>query len=262
MNGKEKLFLAGVDKYATGMKTLSRILWRSTLLAFCALGVAAAVGLTIQFTSLPWKIYRTLSEWPATCSEPSHILLMGGSGIPGKSGLMRTYYAAQMAVRYPAAPLWVAMPKSPAESAAAQAYLDELQLRGVSAKRIHFLAGGRNTREQALSLARELGAGACASCVLIVTDPEHIRRTAACIQKVCPAGLLPCPAFSISLEAPAPWRAADLDSTALPSAPRRLIPDIGGALRWRYDLWNHLGYTLDSLREVAALTYYRLRGWI
>ena len=186
---------------------------------------------------------------------------MGGSGIPGTSGLMRTFYAAQAAAQNPGADILVAMPRGAAQSAAARAYLDELQLRGVSGDRLRILDGGRNTREQALRLAEYLSDRQASACILLVTDPEHIRRSAACIRKVCSAGLRALPAFPVSIEDPLPWRAVELDAAGPAPAARRAVPDIGASLRLRYNLWANLGYTLYVGREAAALLYYRLRGW-
>ena len=181
---------------------------------------------------------------------------MGGSGIPGESGLMRTFYAAEAARRNPEAGVLVAMPLDAAESESSRAYLDELRLRGVAAGRLQILPGGRNTREQALRLAEFTRGESGSPRILIVTDPEHVRRTAACIRKAFTeqqraVALAALPAFPLSIDDPLPWRAAELDA-----------PGAGPALRLRYNVWANLGYTHDALREAAALLYYRLRGWI
>jgi uncharacterized SAM-binding protein YcdF (DUF218 family) len=256
------------------MKALFRIgfrLARGGLLLFGLLGLLFAAA---QFTNLPWRVYKSLSEiadpFPG---PPTHILVMGGSGIPGESGLMRTFYAARIAARNPEAEVLVAMPLGAAQSDASRAYLDELLLRGVRAERIHILPDGRNTREQALRLAEYLAGWTHEPPrVLIVTSPEHIRRTAACIRKTCNASLATfprrrarlaaLPAHPLSIEDPLPWKAADLDSSGPAPATRAVVPDIGSSFTLRYHFWANLGYTQDALREYVALLYYRLRGWL
>ncbi len=238
---------------------------RGTLLL---IGLLSLLALAAQFTSLPWRAYRRLAEIPDPCPHPpSHILVMGGSGIPGESGLMRTFYAAQAALRHPKAQVLVALPLGVAQSDASRAYLDEIRLRGVPADRIRILAGGRNTREQALRLAESFSGQTNLFHVLVVSDPDHIRRTAACIRKACAVAgvsvqLAALPAHPFSIEDSLPWRAADLDAPGASPATQALVPDVGSSLHLRYNLWANLNYTFDALREHTAWLYYRLRGWL
>lgn len=245
------------------MKRFFRLFFRLGQGSLVLTGSLALLAAALQFTPLPWRAYAHLATVPAPASgPPTHILVMGGSGIPGPSGLMRTFVAAEAAAQYPGAEIWVAMPLSAGQSGASRAYLDELRLRGVAGARLRILDGGRNTREQALRLAAQLAGRPGPACLLLVTDPEHIRRSAACIRKVCHAELIARPAFPVSIEDPLPWRAAELDGSGPAPAARAAVPDVGASLRLRYNLWTNLGYTLDVLRETAALLYYRLRGWI
>ena len=249
------------------MKRALHILLRTVRLSLQTAGVLALIALLLQFTPLPWRAYKWLSQCPdPSAREPTHILVMGGSGIPGKSGLMRTHYGAEAAALHPGAQLLVAMPLGADESAASRVYLDELALRGVPTNRMSVLPQGRNTREQALRLAAHLGNQAPHATVLIISCPEHIRRTAAALRKTGVNNLAGLPAFALSIEDPLPWRAAELkklpaDSTPAP-APAQRLPEVGHNMILRYNLWNNLYYTLDSLREAAALAYYRLNNWI
>ena len=70
------------------------------------------------------------------------------------------------------------------------------------------------------------------------------------------------PVFQLSIDDPLVFRAEELDAPGPAPAPRAAVPDVGAALRFRYDVWNNLGYVVDVLREATALAYYRLRGWI
>ncbi|NLG34341.1 MAG: YdcF family protein [Lentisphaerae bacterium] len=235
-----------------------------------AAGAAALLAAALQFTGIPWRAYNRLADVPgATPLEPTHILLMGGSGIPGKSGLMRTYYAALAAARHPDADLLVAMPLGDDTSESSSAYLDELRLRGVLSERMRILPGGRNTREQALRLAEHLAQEIPTASVLIVSDPPHIRRTAACLRRVGFRHLAAFPAHPVAIEDPLGWKAAELEihsctapAESAPPPPLPFVPDIGVSTTLRYNLWNNLGYSVDALREHTALLYYRLHGWI
>ena len=250
------------------MKSALRIFSRTAKSLLILAGLLALLGSVVEFSPLPWRAYQHLTTIPAPGREsPTYILVMGGSGIPGRSGLMRTFYAAQAAAEYPRADILIAMPLGTVQSVASRAYLDELRLRGVDSPRLRILDGGRNTREQALRLAEYLADRPAPARILIVSSPEHMRRTAACLRKTCAeAGIelqvTACPAFDISIEDPLPWHAAELDTPGPAPVTRAAVPDIGASLCFRYNLWNNLGYTIDALREGAALLYYRLRGWI
>lgn len=250
------------------MKPFFRRLGVLIRILLLASGGGALLYAALQFSPWPWRAYKHLSGLPGPDSgPPAAILLMGGSGIPGESGLMRTFYAAEAARRHPGAEVLVAMPLDAEHSESSRAYLDELRLRGVAADRLHMLSGGRNTREQALRLVEYTASRTGPPHILIVTDPEHVRRTAACLRKAFAeqrrtVALAALPAFPLSIDDPLPWRAAELDAPGAGPAVRAAVPDIGGSLHLRYNVWANLGYTHDALREAAALLYYRLRGWI
>ena len=250
------------------MKAAFRWVFRLVCAGLLLLGLLAVLFVAAQFTNCPWRAYKGLSEVPGGVrAPPTHVLVMGGSGIPGESGLSRTFYGAQAAMRYPQAEVLIALPLGTNESFASRAYCDELRLRGVPAERIRILAGGRNTREQALRLAEVLSARATPGHVLIVTDPYHVRRTAACIRKAVAdrkqdVRLDGLPVFALSIEDPLELIARDLDSHDSAPGARPAIPNLGFSLRFRYDFWSNLGYSFSVLREYSALLYYRLRGWL
>lgn len=177
-----------------------RIMLQTVRAVFMMLGILVFLFAVYLFSPFPWRIYKRLWAVPDTSNAPvTHILVMGGSGIPGESGLIRTFYAAEAARQHPDAEMLIAMPLGASESPASGAYLNEIRLRGISTNRVQILDGGRNTREQALRLAKALGTNSQSSCVLIVTSPEHTRRTAAAIRKACSVPISTFPAF------PFPW---------------------------------------------------------
>ena len=245
------------------MKRCCKILFHVAKGLLTAMGLLFLLFLAMQFTNLPWCLYRSLFEISNLSTHPpTQILVMGGSGIPGESGLMRTFYGAQAARLHPDAEVLVAMPLGASESEASQTYLNELLLRGVPSNRVHILPDGRNTREQAMRMKEHLGEQASSSTVLVVTNPEHIRRTVDCLRRVGFTEVAAMPAHTLSIEDPLPWNAAELDTPESLPAARSIIPDIGASLHLRYDLWNNLGYTQIAIREYMGLLYYRLRGWV
>ena len=245
------------------MKTCFKILFHAAKGLLSATGLFFLLFLAMQFTNLPWCLYRSLFKIPdLSTRSPTQILVMGGSGIPGESGLMRTFYGAQAARLHPDAEVLVAMPLGASDSEASQTYLNEILLRGVPTNRVHILPDGRNTREQAIRMKEHLGEQAGTNTLLVVTSPEHVRRTVACMRRVGFTDVAAMPSHTLSIDDPLPWAAAELDTPESTPAVHAIIPDIGASLHLRYDLWNNLGYTQISIREYMGLLYYRLRGWI
>ncbi len=266
---RKKLF-SGQARSATlsPMRKTGRILFRLARATLLLIGSGTLLVAAAQFTNLPWRSYKSLSEVSDSDSAPpTHILVMGGSGIPGESGLSRTFFGAQAALRNPSAEVLIAMPLGTNESFASRAYVDELRLRGVPADRIRVLADGRNTREQALRLAESLAGRTGPVRILVVTDPYHIRRTAACVRKAFAdlgreVGLAGLPVFPLSIEDPLVFIAGELDAPGTAPAARAAVPDIGASLRFRYNLWVNFSYTQAVFREYSAMVYYRLRRWL
>ncbi len=63
------------------------------------------------------------------------------------------------------------------------------------------------------------------------------------------------PAFENASEADFRFTDDELGGNKLP------VPDVGQSMQLRYQVWNHLKYEITFIREVFALTYYKLRGW-
>lgn len=249
--------------------------WVSGALACAGAGAVAMVAL--QFTQLPWKAYSSLScdgnpgANHAGTWMPTHILVLGGSGVPGESGLIRLWYAADAARKYPGVPVWMALPCSAgtSENPAAAVYAAELQSRGVEAERCEPRACGNNTREQAVALVRDLADGDAGGAwrVLLVTSPEHVRRACLAVRRVArDAGadieVRGLAAQELSLEdhvreAKTPIPDPPSNESGAPDPPSSGLPGT-----FRYEFWNHAKYTLDVAREGSAILYYWLRGWI
>lgn len=252
------------------------------LLSFCRLvrrllailGFLSLLLLALQFTAFPWRAILALSRSPhapADLPSPdapspaSAILLFSGSGVPGESALVRIHYAAALAARHPSVPLWAAVPDTPETAPQVRAYLDELALRGVAPSRVRILGRGDSTATQAAEAAALLPPDSAQPPLLIVTTPYHIRRAAAALHHANPRlPLVAVPAWSKSVDdSPALFTAPSSPDTPaqtdIPPAPGTSDPP---SALYRYTLWTNLRYTLEALRETAALLFYALRNQI
>ena len=129
----------------------------------------------------------------------------------------------------------------------------ELELRGINPELIRFENEGTNTRAQALNCQ---GLVKMQSSILLVTSPEHMRRSVLCFQKAGFEKVNALPAFENAVEADLSFDDDKLGGN------KTLVPDIGESINMRYQLWNHLKYEILIAREMVALAYYKLRGWI
>lgn len=221
-------------------------------------GAAAWAVLLLGFTSLPWRCYHWLGSDDFTlAAEPRYIVVLGGGGIPSESGLMRTYRAAEEARRFPGATVIIALPvEGDFASSGTGRMQAELVQRGIEPSRIQIESSGRNTREQALNVRRMLKEEPPDIPVLLVTSPEHLRRSLAAFRRAGFTGISGSPVYNESLDAPLAYEPEDLGGKA------RLPVHLASDSPLRYEYWNQLGYLGRSLRELAALAYYWARGWI
>lgn len=258
---------------------LRRWLWGWLRGALAWAGAAALVLAALQFTGVPWRAYRALARGGAGFEgAATHVWVPGGSGVPGRSALMRLWYGAESWWRGGgAAEVWVTLPAGVAASEDARAYVRELELRGVPPEKIRVVDGGRNTREQALCVARALAADGGDARVEVVTSPEHVRRCADALEhaaREAGAKLAVCgiPAMELSLgetapaartgeaaAGPAAWGEEDEDTADEDEDEAELL---GDGILLRYGVWGNLQYTLDAAREWVALGVYWSKGWI
>jgi uncharacterized SAM-binding protein YcdF (DUF218 family) len=133
---------------------------------------------------------------------------------------------------------------------------DELVAKGIAPERILYEQVGTNTRSQALQLQKFNSEYITNKLVLLVTSPEHMRRAVMVFRKAGFKNVYALPAFESAIEANLFFEDDQLGGDKL------LVPDIGGNTTVRYQFWNHLKYEILIAREMAALGYYWLRGWI
>ena len=186
--------------------------------------------------------------------DPEWIVVLGGSGIPSPTSLVRAYYGAQCAVAHPDAGCVVALPASqnPLHSSVGR-LRGELILRGVAPERITMEHVGQSTYEQALNTAGILGAEARRAPIILVTSPYHMRRAYLCFQKAGFERVGCLPAYSTGSNEDYE-RARDAWSG--PPTPGMMIAKL------RYGFWINLTAEIWITRELLGLTLYKLRGWI
>ncbi len=242
------------------LSTLFRRFAHFSRAARVVLSVAGAglilIALTL-FTPLPGKLHHWLSRPPSTLEgEPQVIVVLGGGGIPSESGLMRTYYGAQMAQRHPHAEIVISLPEPPyADHSALDRMRGELVLRGVDGDRILMAPYGANTRAQAVELMRMYGRSAVNLPILLVSSPEHMRRASAAFRQVGFRQVGSVAAFDT-------YDGGDYAVTPQGTDSELNVPALENSARIRYGVWSNLNLLARCSRELAALAYYRLKGWI
>lgn len=225
---------------------------RNLLLLF---GIFFLICVVLAFTTLPYQSYYWLGTSKSErTSKPQTLILLGGGGMPSESNLMRSWYMEIAAKSFNNANIVIAMPGDLVDSLSTpQLMKKELKLRGIQPGRITFEDKGTNTRAQALNCQ---GLIKMQSPVLLVTSPEHMRRAVLCFRKAGFEKVNALPAFENATEADLTFKDDELGGN------RILVPDVGTNINMRYQIWNHLKYEILFAREMTALAYYRLRGWI
>ncbi|SHJ54876.1 Uncharacterized SAM-binding protein YcdF, DUF218 family [Tangfeifania diversioriginum] len=222
---------------------------------FILAGIFFLVCVALAFTSLPyWGIHWLGTSKSELAHPPETIILMGGGGMPSESNLMRSWYAGRAAESFPEANVLIVMPGELTDSLSTpQKMKEELVLRGVNPKQIQFENEGTNTRSQALNCKKKLNIN---EPVLLITSPEHARRSVLSFQKAGFEKINALPAFEDAAEADFSFSDDELGGN------KTFVPDVGQSMSVRYQLWNHLKYEITFAREILALAYYKLRGWI
>ena len=188
---------------------------------------------------------------------------------------MRCWYTAKTANYFTRAKVIISLPGNARDSLSSiNGMKKELVIRGIAPERILLEDSGTNTRAEALNVLKIISnidqrisniesvqhsmfniRYSKFKSLLIVTSPEHLRRAVLTFKK---AGFLKVdgvPAFEEAIE-------SDLSFTGRRLGGRRWVPDIGNNITLRYQFWTQLHYEVLILREVFALGYYKLQGWI
>ena len=222
---------------------------------FVLIGILFSICVLLALTTAPFWGYHWLGTSKTEINqEPQFIVLLGGGGMPSQSALMRSWYVEKAAISFPDATVIIAMPGNLEDSLSTpQLMKDELELRGISSENIRFENEGTNTRAQALNCQRLVK---MQTPILLVTSPEHMRRAVLCFRKAGFERVNALPAFENAVEADLSFDDDKLGGN------KTFVPNVGESINMRYQLWNHLKYEILIAREMVALTYYKIRGWI
>ena len=228
---------------------------RKVLIVF---GVFFLVFLFLSFTSLPfWGYYWLGTSKSNSIEKPEYIILLGGGGMPSESSLMRVFFVHRAAIESPNSLIVISIPGNPNDSAStAHLVAEELISKGISAHRILYEQKGTNTRSEALNLQKFNSEDVTKKSILLVTSPEHMRRAVLTFRKAGFLRISALPTFENAIEANLFFDDAKLGGN------KTFIPEIGSNTEVRYQFWNHLKYEILITRELFALGYYKLRGWI
>ncbi len=237
------------------IKTKSIYFLRLLRNIFVLIGIFFSICVLLALTSAPFWGYYWLGTSKSELNEkPTTIVLLGGGGMPSQSALMRSWYVEKASKSFPHANIIIAMPGDLTDSLSTPVLMKkELEIRGIDASKIGFENEGTNTRSQALNCQRIIK---MQSPILLVTSPEHMRRAVLSFRKAGFEKVNALPAFENATEAD-----LSFDDDKL-GGRKTVVPDVGKSINMRYQLWNHLKYEILIARETAALSYYRIRGWI
>jgi len=222
------------------------------------LGILFLFAVVLSFTSLPyWGYYWLGTSQSKITEKPDYIVLLGGGGMPSESNLMRAFFVFKAAQEFPESRIVIATPGDTADSkSTARLVAAELISKGINPQRILYEQIGTNTRMEALCLQKFDNGQIMQKPILLVTSPEHMRRSVLVFRKVRFMRISALPAFENALEADLAFKDDELGGN------KKFIPNIGGHTSVRYQFWNHLKYEILIAREMTALGYYWLRGWI
>jgi uncharacterized SAM-binding protein YcdF (DUF218 family) len=170
---------------------------------------------------------------------------------------MRTFFVHRAAVESPESRIVISIPGDPTDSlSTARLVAAELVLKGISPERILYEQTATNTRSEAIQLQQFNQEILTDKAILLVTSPEHMRRAVLVFKKAGFTKINALPTFENAIEANLFFDDDKLGGN------KTLVPDIGDNTAVRYQFWNHLKYEILIAREMAALGYYWLRGWI
>lgn len=223
----------------------------------CAGGLFFLI-LLFAFTTGPFYLYNWLGQSVSEYNfKPQHIIIMGGSGYPSESAMMRSYYAAKLATKFPESDVYITQPAADyVEVTKTDAYgiMTDLMKRGIDSSRIYLEVNGKNTREEALNVIKMRPQIMNERCV-IVTSPEHMRRSILTFRKAGFKMLGGQSTFNASGPQQLEYHDKSLGGRNIP------LPEIGESIQLRYQFWNHLRYQVICYRELFALFWYKLKGW-
>lgn len=216
------------------------------------LGIFISVLFVFAFTRVPFDVHRWLGK-SSDISElkPDALIMMGGSGMPSESNLIRLYYVASLAEQFPATDIYILHPTDTAVTSLMAKHLTEM---AVATNRIHLSLKGTNTREQALELYKKYP-GLADREIVLVSSPENMYRSLRVFRKAGFPKVKGVSAFENAMFVSLKYDHSKIGGTSV-------APDVSDNLDLRYNFWNYLKLEITCLREFTAIAYYKLNGWI
>lgn len=215
------------------------------------LGGVFVLMIGLAFTSVPFYAHYNLGATRVDTitmkMTPEEVVMFGGASMPSQDNLMRLYYTASIARQFQI-PVMLVHP----EDSVCQSEMTRLLNNG-GIDSICYLTEGTNTRSQVLFL-KEIHPDLLKKPFVVVTSPEHLRRTVKCLQKVGFEHVIGVAAY----EAPVNF---DLSLKEQKLGGRESIPSVEST-KMRYTVFNYLKLEIICFREYIALAYYKLKRWI
>ena len=225
-------------------------LTKSIIITFFVFGILFFTMLVLAFTSAPFYLHFNLGQNPnddVEVSNPQMVMMFGGAGMPSEDNLMRLYHTAALA-RHFDVPVLLVHP----EDSLCQAEMTRI-LRQGGIDSILYMTEGANTRSQAVELMNaypELSEKE----LIVVTSPEHVRRTVKCLNKVGFRNTIGKAAYPATVD-------FDLSLKKQKLGGNEAIPSVE-SVKMRYTFFNYLKLEITCVREYFALAYYKIKGWI
>ena len=217
---------------------------------FSILGGLFLLMVVLAFTSVPFWAHYRLGQNPnreMQFTHPQYVVMFGGAGMPSEDNLMRLYHTAALA-RHFEVPVVLVHP----EDSLCQAEMTRL-LRQGGIDSVLYMTEGANTRSQALELKENYPELVHCQCV-VVTSPEHVKRTVKCLNKVGFQNVIGKAAYPATVD-------FDLSLKKQKLGGNEAVPSVE-SVKMRYTFFNYLKLEITCLREYFALAYYRIKGWI
>lgn len=219
---------------------------------FISLGSVFLVMCVLSFTRLPFDLHRWLGEYGSSFEfKPELMVMLGGSGMPSESNLIRLYYTAEYWNRLDKPRVLITHPEDSSVAGLMQTFL----LRnGVDSGSVSVLLKGTNTREQATEILALLENNTRVK-MAIVTSPENMYRTIRVFRKAGFRHVGGIPAFENAMF-------VDLSYGHKQIGGKEYVPDVSENLDLRYNFWNYFKLQITCYRELVAITYYWVNHWI
>ncbi|MDP4185912.1 MAG: YdcF family protein [Bacteroidota bacterium] len=227
-------------------------------LTFLWMGGVAIFSLLIAFTPLPFWLYKWMGTSNAGQMEnPQYLIMLGSGGVPGEGSLMRMWYVKEAAKEFPEARIIISIPGDTVDKESTiSKTLYELEKWGVKSERLYVENRGVNTRQEALEVRNKMHSVYSRKKIMLITSPEHMRRAVLCFQKVGFREVAGLPAFEKELESN-----LSIDQKKLGGNKLSFLK-FGNSIKVRYNFWMQLDYELKVGREIMALNYYFIKGWM